>query len=89
MACPRFDALGNVIFSGKFGKSPLLFEDAAKRKSKNRDAGTLETKPILSITKDVYRSFLIEKVLPTIVGKKNRMYFYLPPSLSPQHTHVR
>ncbi|GJU29414.1 hypothetical protein Tco_1173003 [Tanacetum coccineum] len=34
--------------------------------SKNRVAGTLETKPILSVTKEVTRSWLIQKVLPAI-----------------------
>ncbi|KAL4572716.1 hypothetical protein LXL04_019498 [Taraxacum kok-saghyz] len=37
--------------------------------SKNRVAGTLETKPILSVTKEVTRTWLIEKVLPDIRAK--------------------
>lgn len=45
---------------------PFTFEEAAKRKSKNRNAGTLETKTILSVNKDVIRSCLINKVLPSI-----------------------
>lgn len=35
----------------------------------NRVAGTLETKPIPSITKEVTKKFLIEKVLPAIRAK--------------------
>ncbi|RHY41501.1 hypothetical protein DYB38_013685 [Aphanomyces astaci] len=40
----------------------------AQRKSANRAAGTYETKA-LTVTKDVYRAFLVEKVLPAIVSK--------------------
>jgi len=46
-----------------------LYIEPAKRSSKNRAAGTLETKPILSVTKEVIRSCLIEKVLPTIYAR--------------------
>ena len=44
-------------------------QGTCKRSSKNRVAGTLETKPILSVTKDVMRSCLIQKVLPAIRAK--------------------
>nr|GEU91163.1 hypothetical protein [Tanacetum cinerariifolium] len=70
VARPRFDAFGNEIFSGKISISPLTTLEPAKRSSKNRVAGTLETKPILSVTKELYdvkvvvRSTL--KLLPEI-----------------------
>ncbi|GJV36853.1 hypothetical protein Tco_1409330 [Tanacetum coccineum] len=54
VARPRFDAFGNEIFSGKIGIFPLTTLEPAKRSSKNRVTGTLETKPILSVTKEVY-----------------------------------
>ncbi|GJX37032.1 transposase, Tc1-like protein [Tanacetum coccineum] len=66
VARPRFDTSGNEIFSGKIGIFPLTTLEPAKRSSKNRVAGTLEIKPILSVTKDVTRSWLIQKVLPAI-----------------------
>ncbi|GKD78515.1 hypothetical protein Tco_1341136 [Tanacetum coccineum] len=69
VARPRFDTLGNEVFSGKIGIFPLTTREPAKRSSKNRVSGTLETKPILSVTKDVTRSWLIEKVLPAIRAK--------------------
>ncbi|GJS86813.1 hypothetical protein Tco_0769449, partial [Tanacetum coccineum] len=53
VARPQFDASGNEIFSGKIGIFPLTTLEPEKRSSKNRVAGTLETKPILSVTKDV------------------------------------
>ncbi|GAA0147647.1 hypothetical protein LIER_07297 [Lithospermum erythrorhizon] len=43
--------------------------EPAKRNSKNRAAGTLVTKSIFSITQDVIRSYLLEKVVPTIKDK--------------------
>ncbi|GJZ05793.1 hypothetical protein Tco_0539586 [Tanacetum coccineum] len=69
VARPRYDDFGNKVFSGKIGIFPLTTLEPAKRSSKNRVAGTLETKPILSVTKDVTRLWLIEKVLPAIRAK--------------------
>ncbi|GJQ94186.1 hypothetical protein Tco_0005325 [Tanacetum coccineum] len=65
----RFDASGNEIFSGKIGIFPLTTLEPAKRSIKKHVAGTLKTKPILSVTKDVTRSWLIQKVLPAIRAK--------------------
>nr|XP_009590283.1 uncharacterized protein LOC104087497 isoform X2 [Nicotiana tomentosiformis] len=59
----------SMIESGKIGIFPFVFKEPAKRNSKNRVAGTLETKPILSVTKDVTRTCLIEKILPAIRSK--------------------
>jgi len=69
VARPRFDSDGNETFSGKIGMFPLVHEVPAIRSSVNKAAGTLVTKPITSITKEVYRWFLINKVLPTIKEK--------------------
>ena len=69
VAHPQFDIPSNEEFNGKIGIWPLVFKEPAKRNSKNRIAGTLETKPILSVTKDVIRSCLIEKLLPAIKEK--------------------
>ncbi|XP_057548303.1 uncharacterized protein LOC130826748 [Amaranthus tricolor] len=44
-------------------------EEPAKRSSKNRKRGELETKPIQSITKEHIRAMLITNVLPTIRAK--------------------
>jgi hypothetical protein len=41
----------------------LCGEVPAQRGSRNRPRGTLETKPI-SVTKEVYKKFIMEKVLP-------------------------
>ncbi|KAJ1263987.1 hypothetical protein BS78_09G228800 [Paspalum vaginatum] len=66
---PRFDSEGHCIFDGKIGCWAFVKYEPAKRSSVNRSAGTIEMKPIESITKDVMQSFLIEKVLPAIRAK--------------------
>ncbi|ETW08667.1 hypothetical protein H310_01198 [Aphanomyces invadans] len=42
-------------------------EKEPKREFKSKGAGTLETKSVV-VTKDVYRTVLLEKVLPAIVA---------------------
>ncbi|KAL6504137.1 hypothetical protein OROGR_026060 [Orobanche gracilis] len=69
IARPRFDPLRNEEFSGKIGIFPFVFKEPTKRRSKNRQAGIFETKAMTSITKDVYRRCLIDKVLPAIREK--------------------
>ncbi|XP_074265511.1 uncharacterized protein LOC141587948 [Silene latifolia] len=66
---PVYDINNEVIFDGKFGIFPLITKEPAKRNSKNRIAGTLETKPIDSITKLVIKDMLINIVLPAIKAK--------------------
>ncbi|XP_026452429.1 uncharacterized protein LOC113352886 [Papaver somniferum] len=68
-ARPRYDEYVNTPFDGKIGMWAFVFMEAAKRKSKNRVAGTLEMKPIKSITQKVTRDFLINKLLPAIIQK--------------------
>uniref|UniRef100_A0A0A9CWW4 Transposase n=1 Tax=Arundo donax TaxID=35708 RepID=A0A0A9CWW4_ARUDO len=68
-ARPRFDENGVCIFDGKIGCFPLVTFERAKRSSVNRPAGTMEVKPIASITRDVIREFMIDKVLPAIRAK--------------------
>ncbi|KAI5439312.1 hypothetical protein KIW84_024911 [Lathyrus oleraceus] len=69
VARPIFDDEDNVTFTGKIGGFPLVDKVLARRSSVNQSAGTLETKPITFITKDVSRMFLINKILPAIKEK--------------------
>ncbi|XP_013608030.1 PREDICTED: uncharacterized protein LOC106314747 isoform X1 [Brassica oleracea var. oleracea] len=69
MARPRFDEEGNEVFDGKIGIFPFVTLEPAKRKSKNRDAGTLELKASTSVKREDIKSCLIEKVLPAIHEK--------------------
>ncbi|CAI8602743.1 unnamed protein product [Vicia faba] len=66
---PRFDAGENETFSGKIGVFPFVTHEPAQRSSINRVAGTMITKAITSVKRDVVRSFLIDKVLPAIREK--------------------
>lgn len=69
VARPRFDSHRNVTFDGKIGVFPFVIREPAKRTSVNRVAGTMETKPILSVTRAIIRSFYINKVLPSVMDK--------------------
>lgn len=56
------------MVEGKIGIWPFTYQKPAERSSWNRFAGTLETKN-LSVTKEVYKYFLFNKVYPAIRQK--------------------
>ncbi|XP_057779878.1 uncharacterized protein LOC130998475 [Salvia miltiorrhiza] len=66
---PLFDEDGSVLFDGKIEIFPFTEMVPAKRESKNREAGTLEEKPIQSITKQVMKDMYIYKLIPAIMAK--------------------
>ncbi|KAF0684572.1 Aste57867_23454 [Aphanomyces stellatus] len=67
VARPRYvDDLG-TWWDGKVGTWPFVQTANALRSSVNRPAGTPETK-VVTVTKDVYRSYLVEKVMPAVVS---------------------
>ena len=59
---PQIAGDGEVTFDGKIGIFPFTTMEPAKRKSKNRPRGTMETKPIQSVNKAVMKDCLIQKV---------------------------
>jgi hypothetical protein len=65
VARPRYDPEGECTFDGKIGMFPFVERVAAKRSSKNRKKGTIESK-VLPVNKNQYRDFMITKVLPAI-----------------------
>lgn len=71
---------------------PLVNKVPAKRSSANRASGTLETKPISSITKEVSRMFLINKILSAIKEKWLREHahetIYIQQDNAPCHVSV-
>jgi len=69
VARPRFDSAGNCTFSGKIGTWSFTTVEPAKRSSVNRPAGTMVTKVLPSVTKDVSRDYIVNKVLPAIKEK--------------------
>ncbi|XP_057811571.1 uncharacterized protein LOC131025799 [Salvia miltiorrhiza] len=66
---PLFNEDGSVLFDGKIGIFPFTEMVPAKRTSKNREAGTMEEKPIQSITKQVMKDCFIYKLIPAIMAK--------------------
>ncbi len=73
-ARPRYCEVTGEWFDGKIGCWPFVVQQAAKRNSKNRPAGTMETKSI-RVTKEVYREFLLKKIIPAIRQKWPLSYF--------------
>ncbi|XP_042022953.1 uncharacterized protein LOC121770254 [Salvia splendens] len=77
---PLFGSDGQPIFDGKIGIFPFTQQVPAKRKSKNRPRGTLETKSIQSVSKEAMRECLLNqatkhsitihaRIIPTIKAK--------------------
>ena len=74
VARPRFDLTTGRMFDGKIGCWAFVVYEPAQRNSKNRPKGTLCPKAI-AVTRDVSRTFLVEKVIPAIKKKWPRSYF--------------
>lgn len=68
LARPRFDEDSRCTFDGKIGLWPFTEIVLAKRNSRNRPAGTPEIKNV-SVTKEVYKSYLLNKVIPEVCAK--------------------
>ncbi|XP_074282795.1 uncharacterized protein LOC141607339 [Silene latifolia] len=66
VSMPIYSADGECLFDGKIGMFPFTNQVPAARASRNRPRGTLETKPIESITKVVIKECLIQQVIPAI-----------------------
>ena len=66
VAIPRIDPHTKCLFDGKLGIWPFTIKEAAKRNSKNRAKGTMVTKAVESITKDVVKQMILEKVIPAV-----------------------
>ena len=66
---PIYDDEGNMIHDGKYGIFPFIFHQLAKKSSKNRAAGTMETKANQHITRHSIRDMRLQKVIPAIKAK--------------------
>jgi hypothetical protein len=78
---PRWNTSHNQHFNGKLGIWPLVEYVAAKRGSRNRPKGTIETKAMTSVTNVEYAQFITDKLLPAIRGKWPRSRPYHPPKI--------
>jgi hypothetical protein len=66
---PKYDHHTRSWFDGKIGIWPYVYEEPAKRSSKNRAAGTMVTKNVQSITAQVHREMMVSTVIPAIKEK--------------------
>jgi hypothetical protein len=66
---PWFNEQNVCTFDGKIGIYAFTYTEPAKRKSPNRPRGTLITKPMTSVTREVIRRYMIDKLLPDIKAK--------------------
>ncbi|KAK9740214.1 hypothetical protein RND81_03G019600 [Saponaria officinalis] len=66
---PVYSPEGELLFDGKIGMFPFTKQQPAARRSRYRQRGTMETKAIESITKEVTKAWIIEKVIPAIKSK--------------------
>ena len=71
---PRYDLTKGRMFDGKIGCWAFVVYKPAKQNSKYRPAGTLVAKSI-SVTREVSRTYLVEKVIPEIKKKWPRSFF--------------
>ncbi|GAA0147696.1 hypothetical protein LIER_07333 [Lithospermum erythrorhizon] len=67
-SCQRKNFIGKVMFLVAMAR-PRFDCEGAQRRSRNRDVGTLEMKSITSVTREIVKDFLIQKVIPAIQQK--------------------
>ena len=57
------------MFDGKIGMWPFVTYDPANYNSKNRLKGTIVTKLIASVNKDIVREMILRNLIPAIKRK--------------------
>ncbi|XP_021753782.1 uncharacterized protein LOC110719188 [Chenopodium quinoa] len=60
---PLYDLSGNMLHDGKYKIFPFTYQQMAKKKSKNRDTGVMETKDRQSVTKEEIRKMLLTNII--------------------------
>lgn len=68
VARPRYNYTTRKYWDGKLGIWPIVHKVAAQRTSRNRSAGTMETKS-LNLNGEVFTQYVIEHVIPAIKEK--------------------
>ncbi|XP_021757861.1 uncharacterized protein LOC110722875 [Chenopodium quinoa] len=63
---PIYARDGTLLHDGKYGIFPFVKKQMTKKKSKNKEAGTLETKAVQNVNKDDIREMLMEHIIPAI-----------------------
>ncbi|XP_021755471.1 uncharacterized protein LOC110720732 [Chenopodium quinoa] len=67
IAKPQHNTNGEMIHDDKYEIFGFVYEQRVKKSSKNIPAGTMEIKALQSVTKDVIKDMLINKVIPCII----------------------
>ncbi|XP_021717892.1 uncharacterized protein LOC110685668 [Chenopodium quinoa] len=60
---PLYDTNGELLHNGKYVIFPFTVKELAKKSSKNRAAGTWETKALQNVNREVIRDMLLTKVI--------------------------
>lgn len=68
-ARPFYNDQNECTFDGKIGIYAFVTNEPAKRKIPNRPRGTIVTKVMTPVNRDVIRRYLIDKMLPDIKAK--------------------
>ncbi|VFQ80913.1 unnamed protein product [Cuscuta campestris] len=66
---PRFGESGETLWDGKVGNFPFTYEEVAKRNCKNRPAGTLKTKPVDVVNRQVMKAMMLTRVISEMKSK--------------------
>ncbi|XP_021752511.1 uncharacterized protein LOC110718018 [Chenopodium quinoa] len=64
-----YDTNGELLHDGKYGIFPFTEKELAKKSSKNKAAGTLVTKALQNVNREVIWEMLLTKVIPAIQSK--------------------
>ncbi|XP_021767517.1 uncharacterized protein LOC110731907 [Chenopodium quinoa] len=63
---PIYARDGTLLHDGKYSIFPFVIKQMVKKKSKNKEADTLETKAVQNVNKDEIRKMLMEHIIPAI-----------------------
>ncbi|XP_021732073.1 uncharacterized protein LOC110698865 [Chenopodium quinoa] len=66
---PLYATNGEMLHDGKYGIFPFTVQQVAQKSSKKRARGTMETKALQNINREVIREMLLTKVIPAIMSK--------------------
>ncbi|XP_021763623.1 uncharacterized protein LOC110728256 [Chenopodium quinoa] len=66
---PLYGINGELVHDGKYGIFPFTVQDREKKSSKNRAAGTMVTRALQNVNREVIRDMLLNKVILAIKEK--------------------
>ncbi|XP_021763963.1 uncharacterized protein LOC110728627 [Chenopodium quinoa] len=66
---PLYGTNGDMLHDGKYGIFPFTIQQVAQKSSMKRARGTMETKALQNINREVTREMMLTKVIPAIMSK--------------------